>query len=172
MRGLAGGLAQPSAAAGGTPAGQLRQQLASMAQAGRDEVLLDLIRVHVAAVLECASPGDVNPDHAFTDLGFDSLTAVELRNRLHAATGLLLPSPAAFDYRTPVRLAQKLSAELSAAGLLSTDGPRHSDDALHDGRRYVASADSPPADDVLPANFLRKLYQQVGRMAKRQRSCS
>ncbi|MFF9581401.1 SDR family NAD(P)-dependent oxidoreductase [Streptomyces achromogenes] len=105
------GAAGASGAAGGADA--LRERLAGLPAAEREPFLTDLVRGHVATLLGYRSAQDVGRTLAFRELGFDSLAAVELRNRLTAATGLKLPATLVFDHPTPAVLAGHLLGELT-----------------------------------------------------------
>ncbi|MGW8365206.1 type I polyketide synthase [Streptomyces wedmorensis] len=111
LRGLI--TARRSAAQPQRPAGpSLAEQLAATPPARQEGVLLDVVRREVAATLGHASGGQVDADQGFSDIGFDSLLAVELRNKLTELTTLRLPATLVFDHPTPRSLARFLLEEL------------------------------------------------------------
>ncbi|AUS81207.1 polyketide synthase [Actinoalloteichus sp. AHMU CJ021] len=109
--------AAPSSAApaGTSAADSIAERLAGLDDLGRNRFLLGMLRTEIAGVLHFADPEPIGDDRAFRELGFDSLTAVELRDRLTEVTGLRLPATLVFDYPTPLSLAGHLLAELSGA---------------------------------------------------------
>ncbi|MFH9619529.1 SDR family NAD(P)-dependent oxidoreductase, partial [Streptomyces pratensis] len=94
----------------------LAERLRTMPGAERDKVLLETVSRQVTAVLGHAPGTVVDAGRAFSELGFDSLTAVDLRNQLATATGVRLPATLVFDYPTPLELARHLSSELVGEG--------------------------------------------------------
>ncbi|MEU5695466.1 SDR family NAD(P)-dependent oxidoreductase [Actinosynnema sp. NPDC020468] len=104
LRGLVRVAPRPTAATA-------RVRLEDLPDHERRQALIDLVREQTALTLGHADPAAVAPDRPFLELGLDSLTAVELRNRLAARTGLRLPATAVFDCATPVELAGRLDAE-------------------------------------------------------------
>ncbi|WP_277743842.1 type I polyketide synthase [Streptomyces sp. LX-29] len=103
-------LAKDSAEDPDTAADALRRRLATLSPAERDRAVAELLETHIAAVLGIDEP--IERGRPFTQLGFVSLTAVELRNRLNAATGLRLPATVVFDHPTPEELGGRLLTDL------------------------------------------------------------
>ena len=98
---------------GSTQPATLRDQLTHLPAADAHRLLTDLVCGQAAAVLGHSSAQTVNATRTFKELGFDSLTSVELRNRLAAATGERLPATLIFDYPTPHTLAQHIHHQLN-----------------------------------------------------------
>ncbi|MFD2619858.1 type I polyketide synthase, partial [Streptomyces chumphonensis] len=96
-------------------AGSLAQRLATVPETDRERVAGEFVLHHVAAVLGHASATAIDPERSFKDLGFDSLGAVELRNRLTQSGGVRLPATLIFDHPTPAAVTRLLLAEAGPA---------------------------------------------------------
>nr|WP_051767897.1 type I polyketide synthase [Amycolatopsis vancoresmycina] len=113
LRALAGRPGRRSVQDVAPDAGSLLQRLAGLPEKERSQALVDLVRAEAAVVLRHANADGIEPDRAFSDLGYDSLTSVELRNRLTAASGVRLPATLLFDHPTPLAVAAYLKDELA-----------------------------------------------------------
>jgi acyl carrier protein len=118
----------------------LAARLAGVAAEERPAVALELVRGQIATVLGHRSAEGIDPDRPFQELGFDSLAAVELRNRLGSASGLQLPATLAFDYPTPATLATYLAERCAAGGPAATP-EQEVDEALAALDRALVSID-------------------------------
>ncbi|MEV6537154.1 SDR family NAD(P)-dependent oxidoreductase, partial [Streptomyces sp. NPDC051639] len=125
-------------------------ELAALPEGKRRRRLVDLIRAHVGAVLGHGPSDTVKPGRAFRDMGFDSLTAVELRNRLSGVFGTRLSATIVFDHPTPNALADHLDAELlPAVSGPATDLPA----GLHQLEAAYRQASDPAARQALTASL-------------------
>ena len=106
-------LAGEDAADTGATADRLRSELADAAEPARLRMLRDLVRTEAAITLGHTEARAIEADRSFTEVGFDSLMAVRLRDRLSRATGLTVPSTLVFDYPTPVAVAGFLLEEFA-----------------------------------------------------------
>jgi pimaricinolide synthase PimS1 len=164
------------------------QRLAAVAEGEREAYVLDLVRGHVAAVLGYRSADAVDPSRAFKDLGFDSLAAVELHNRLRASTGLALPPSIIFDYPRPTALAEQIlnKAQIEGPGsidagdgalwtefdrlettLAGIDSDDQRDSAAARLRELLAGIEPGPSDDLSEATdeeMFGLLDQKLGRV--------
>ncbi|MGA9284679.1 MAG: SDR family NAD(P)-dependent oxidoreductase [Solirubrobacteraceae bacterium] len=116
---LSGLVRAPAGRARDATVDSLARRLAGVKEADHESFVLELVRTEVADVLGHSSHQAIPPRRAFKDLGFDSLAAVELRNRLSVVTGLRLPPTVIFDHPTPDSLARELLAELAREGVLA-----------------------------------------------------
>ncbi|WP_141576726.1 type I polyketide synthase [Actinomadura sp. WMMA1423] len=134
------------ASAGGAARTPFRERLAALAPAERRATLLELVRGEAAAILGHDGPAAIEPDLAFTELGFDSLTAVEFRNNVGEAVGARLPATLVFDHP---------NAEVLAGHLLTELAP--GDEADSEERRVRRLLQELPLDRLREAGLLRGL---------------
>jgi acyl transferase domain-containing protein len=104
-----------AATTAGSAAAGFAERVAGLDRDAASAAVLDLVRGRVAAALAYPDPGAVDPDRPFAELGFDSLTSVELRNRLSTDTGLRLPTALVFNQPTVTGVAEYLLRELAPA---------------------------------------------------------
>ncbi|WP_344318250.1 beta-ketoacyl reductase, partial [Streptomyces javensis] len=109
------------AAAGQQSAEAWKEQMALTAPEEREQLLLDLVLTHAASVLGHSGHTGIEPDRALKELGFDSLTAVELRNQLSTTTGMRLPATLVFDHPTPLAVAHYLDSQVRGVGQSETN---------------------------------------------------
>ncbi|MFJ9953489.1 type I polyketide synthase [Kitasatospora sp. NPDC091207] len=155
---------------------RLRESLAGLSADEGLALLLETVRQQAALVLGHRASGAVAPDRAFRDLGFDSLTAVELRDRLTGATGLELPATLIFDHPTPRALAEQITADLLGDDavdadeadrlrrvLLTVPVSRLRESGLLEPLLRLASQESvPAAEDAAPVTAIESIDEMDG----------
>ncbi|MEU6696130.1 phosphopantetheine-binding protein, partial [Streptomyces massasporeus] len=143
----------------------LAERLAPLGDAQREQYLLTLVTDLVAKVLKHPDTSAVVPHRPFQELGFDSLTGVELRNRLGAETGLSLPATVVFDHPNPAALAAYVQAQVAAAAPGTEAGSVRS--ATEELDRLEASVDALAADGSQPGTDRVALSERLRTLADR-----
>ncbi|NGO72258.1 SDR family NAD(P)-dependent oxidoreductase, partial [Streptomyces boncukensis] len=164
LRNLVPAPARRAAGAGGAAGPGQAAALASLAPEERLSALLDLVRGQAAAVVGHATAEAVPATQNFRELGFDSLTAVELRNRLSAATDTRLPATLVFDHPTPGAVAELLAERLAPAGAASAADAADGVSPLAELDRVEAALTALGDQDqrALIAARLRELLRMAG----------
>ncbi|MEU3093076.1 phosphopantetheine-binding protein, partial [Streptomyces massasporeus] len=143
----------------------LAERLAPLGEAQREQYLLTLVTELVAKVLKHPDTSAVVPHRPFQELGFDSLTGVELRNRLGAETGLSLPATVVFDHPNPAALAAYVQAQAAASAPGTEAASVRS--AAEELDRLEASMDALTADGSHPGTDRVALSERLRALADR-----
>ncbi|MER6832338.1 SDR family NAD(P)-dependent oxidoreductase, partial [Streptosporangium sp. NPDC000563] len=161
MRGLvrAGRRSAVSVLAGGEA--ELVKRLAGLEHTEQVRLMTDLVCTQAAVVLGHESLDAIQPGREFRELGFDSLTTVELRNRLNAATGLRLPATLIFDYPTPASLAEHLLEEIAPGANKATELS-----LLADLNRFETALSGTALDDLARNGIVTRLRQLLAKMSE------
>jgi acyl transferase domain-containing protein/acyl carrier protein len=133
-------------------------ELAPLSERERERAVLELVRSRAALVMGHDAPDSLDVRQPFRELGFDSLMAVELRNKLRAATGLALPATVVFDYPSCVELSAHITSEL-----LDALAPSSLDLDAELNSLELALTDM--LDEQERASTLARLSALVGRLA-------
>jgi acyl carrier protein len=143
----------------------LVQALAGQSVPEQQRITLDLVRAHTATVLGHAGVEAVDAERAFSEIGFDSLTAVELRNRLLAETGVRLSATVVFDYPSPAELAEHLLAELAPRTVPTADPAQVRLSSLEALVAQIAANDLAGADADVAGRLLEVTERLHGALA-------
>lgn len=133
---------------------KLSHRLMSVSEVERQDVVLEVLCAEVAAVLGHAPSEAVPQQRSFIELGFTSLAALELRNRLNAVTGLRLPATIVFDYPTPIELARYLCMQPALVRQSGAGLARAGLDSLEDRGGQTSAADR-------SSDTIASLFQQA-----------
>ncbi|MEU5204709.1 type I polyketide synthase [Kribbella sp. NPDC020789] len=148
----------PAAQAAAPTADGLRERLVGLDAGARHSAVLDAVLTQAALVIGHDTPDSLDPERGFLDSGFDSLTAVELRNRLSALAGVRLPATLLFDHPTPERLAAHLLERIAPAG------PPAGSPVLDRLEQLEAEFADAPADPALRDGLRRRLRGLLDRL--------
>ncbi|MDX3233989.1 type I polyketide synthase, partial [Streptomyces sp. ME19-01-6] len=154
----------PRRTPGAERAADLRTRLAAQDAAEQRDTLLAIVRAHTAAVLGHDTAAAVRPDSAFRELGFDSLAAVELRNRLQATAALPLPATVVFDHPTPAALADQLRTQLCP------DAPSSAAATATAALAELARLESAVSDSALDDDTRSGLAERLRSLARKMSS--
>ena len=147
---------------GSAGTGALTATLTELTAPEQKRLVTELVGDNVSSLLGYSDVAELDPQRTFGDLGFDSVAAVDLGNRLKKATGRALPSTMTFDYPTPVALAEFLHGELCPGGEAATGG----DAALAALDRLELVADGLDRDELLQTRLTARLQALIGRLGK------
>ncbi|AGP53557.1 hypothetical protein M271_09725, partial [Streptomyces rapamycinicus NRRL 5491] len=145
---------------GSGPGTEWRDSVAMVVPEERERLVLDMVRTHVATVLGRTDPYGIEERRALKELGFDSLTAVELRNQLSNITGLRLPTTLVFDHPTPAAIANVLLKQIDGAPQTIAQGIMSEIDKLEAALSDIDWAD---AEAAVVSTRLRGLLTKWGR---------